>query len=175
MRHRVKGKKLKRTASHRKSLYLNLATALFQYGAVETTLAKAKALRPFSERLITKARRQGLTARRELMTSLRTKEAFINLWEKIGPSYANRPGGYTRIVKLGFRRGDRAPMARIELVKRLPKETPARKRTRKAEAEATPSKAKPTVKRRIQEKVSTPQSEPKMSKRAQKKGARGDR
>ena len=116
MRHRKKGRKLSRTPAHRKATLRNLAANLFRHGRIETTTAKAKEVRPFAERLITLARRGDLHARRLATSRLRDKDAVGLLFEEIGPRFTDRPGGYTRILKLGARKGDAAEMALIELV-----------------------------------------------------------
>ena len=116
MRHRKKGRKLSRTASHRRATLRNMATALFRHERIETTTAKAKELRPYAERLITLARRGDLHARRTAATKIQDKEVLGKLFEDLGPRFAERPGGYTRILKLGFRKGDAAEMSLIELV-----------------------------------------------------------
>jgi len=116
MRHRVKGRKLGRTAEHRRALLRNLATSLFKHEKVVTTEAKAKALRPYAERMITFARRGDLTARRQVERRIRDRTVADRLFHEIGPRFAARPGGYTRIVKLGHRPGDGADLARIELL-----------------------------------------------------------
>ena len=118
MRHGVKQRKLNRTASHRKSMLGNMAVALVKHEQIMTTLPKAKALRPFVERLITLARRDDLHARRLIISRLPEKKWAKKLFEEIGPRYMSRPGGYTRILKAGFRKGDNAPMAIIELLDR---------------------------------------------------------
>lgn len=116
MRHRVKGKQLSRTASHKKAMLANMATSLFQHDAVVTTQAKAKELRPYAERLITLARRGDLHARRLVERKIKDKEVSHRLFTEIGKRFAARPGGYTRIIKLGHRVGDGADVARIELI-----------------------------------------------------------
>ncbi len=116
MRHRKKGRKLSRSPEHRKATLRNLAANLFRHGRIETTTAKAKEVRPFAERLITLARRGDLHARRLATSRLHDKDAVGMLFEEIGPRFAERPGGYTRILKLGTRKGDAAEMALIELV-----------------------------------------------------------
>jgi len=116
MRHQAKGRQLSRTAKHRKALLSNLATSLFRHGAITTTEAKAKELRPYAERLITLARRGDLHARRMAARRIREREALSRLFAEIGPRFAGRPGGYTRILKLGHRPGDGADVARIELL-----------------------------------------------------------
>ena len=118
MRHRKKGRKLTRTSSHRRATLRNLATSLFCHGRVKTTTAKAKELRPFAERLITLARRGDLHARRLAARRIQDSAVLGKLFDDIGPRFRERPGGYTRILKLGHRKGDAAEMALIELVDR---------------------------------------------------------
>jgi large subunit ribosomal protein L17 len=115
----TKGPRLGGGSSHERIILANLATALFEHGRITTTLAKAKRLRPVAERLVTKAKRGDLHSRRQVMTVVRDKTVVHGLFTEIGPRFANRPGGYTRIVKLGPRKGDNAPMAIIELVEAL--------------------------------------------------------
>ena len=116
MRHRVKGRKLKRTHSHRNALLKNLAASLFLHKRIETTLAKAKELRSFAEPLITRARKGSLHDQRIVMSVLRNKEAAKELFRSIVPQVGERKGGYTRVVRTGVRLGDAAQMAIIELV-----------------------------------------------------------
>ena len=116
MRHRKKGRQLSRTRSHRKATLRNMATSLFRHERIETTTAKAKELRPFAERLITLARRGDLHARRLAGRNIQDREVLGKLFEDIGPRFSERPGGYTRILKLGNRKGDAAEMSLIELV-----------------------------------------------------------
>ena len=104
------------SAAHQKAMFGNLVASLIAAEAIVTTEAKAKALRPVAEKMITKARKGGLHNHRQVVAFIRDKEMAHKLFEEIGPRYANRPGGYTRILKLGPRDGDNAPMARIELV-----------------------------------------------------------
>jgi large subunit ribosomal protein L17 len=118
MRHRKKGRALSRTSSHKKATLRNMATSLFLHERIETTEAKAKELRPFAERLITLARRGDLHARRLAARSVQDRDALGKLFTDIGPRFEGRPGGYTRIYKLGARKGDAADMALIELVER---------------------------------------------------------
>ena len=118
MRHRNKGRQLSRTASHREALLRNMATSLFEHGRIETTTAKAKELRPYAERLITLAKRGDLHARRLAARKIQDKDVLHELFTAIGPRFAERPGGYTRVLKTGFRQGDGAEMALIELVDR---------------------------------------------------------
>ena len=116
MRHRNKGRKLSRTHTHRKALLRNMATSLFRHERIETTTAKAKELRPVAERLITLARRGDVHARRLAGRKIQDREVLGKLFDDIAPRYAERPGGYTRILKLGTRKGHRAEMSLIELV-----------------------------------------------------------
>ncbi|HET7791344.1 MAG TPA: 50S ribosomal protein L17 [Gemmatimonadales bacterium] len=116
MRHRAKHRQLSRTASHRKALLANMATSLFKHDRVVTTEAKAKELRPYAERLITLARRGDLHARRQVERRIKDKDVTHKLFVDLGKRFAARPGGYTRIVKLGHRAGDGADVARIELL-----------------------------------------------------------
>jgi large subunit ribosomal protein L17 len=118
MRHRTSGRKLNRTAEHRKALFANMAAALIKHEQIVTTLPKAKDLRRVTERLITLAKRGDLHARRLVASRLRDEKMAAKLFETIGPRYKDRNGGYTRVLKAGFRYGDSAPMAVIELVDR---------------------------------------------------------
>jgi large subunit ribosomal protein L17 len=116
MRHRKKGRNLSRSPSHRRALLRNMATSLFRHERITTTTARAKELRPYAERLITLARRGDLHARRLAARRIADREILGKLFDDIGPRYTERPGGYTRILKLGTRQGDAADMALIELV-----------------------------------------------------------
>ena len=116
MRHRKKGRELSRTATHRKALLRSLVTSLFRQERVETTTAKAKELRPYAERLITLARRGDVHSRRLAGRKIQDREVLGKLFEDIAPRYEERPGGYTRILKVGHRKGDAAEMSLIELV-----------------------------------------------------------
>ncbi|WP_457044471.1 50S ribosomal protein L17 [Geodermatophilus sp. SYSU D01180] len=115
----TKGPRLGGSASHERLMLANLATSLFEHGRITTTEAKAKRLRPFAEKLVTFAKRGDLHARRQVMTVIRDKDVVHHLFAEIGPRFENRPGGYTRITKVGPRKGDNAPMAVIELVEAL--------------------------------------------------------
>ncbi|MBW3552574.1 MAG: 50S ribosomal protein L17 [Gemmatimonadetes bacterium] len=116
MRHQKKGRKLNRTAEHRSMMLRNMATSLFRHGRIETTVAKAKELRTYAEPLITRAKQGDLHARRVVARKIRDGEVLTRLFEEIGPRYADRPGGYTRVIKVGHRPGDAADLAIIELV-----------------------------------------------------------
>jgi len=111
-----KGPRLGGSPAHQKAILANLATSLFEHGKITTTEAKARVLRPYAERLITKAKRGDLHNRRQVASVIRDKTVIHVLFTELGPRYADRPGGYTRITKLGPRKGDNAPMAVIELV-----------------------------------------------------------
>jgi len=116
MRHRVHGRKLGRTSAHRKALFRNQLTALFTHERIVTTVAKAKELRPIAERMVTIARTGTLAARRKVATMVQDKEIARRLFDEIAPRFADRPGGYTRIMRLGRRHGDNAELAIIEFV-----------------------------------------------------------
>jgi large subunit ribosomal protein L17 len=116
MRHHRAGKKLGRDSAHRKSLYANLACALVEHGRIKTTVTKAKAVKPFAEQMITLGKRGDLAARRQAIAELRSQDAVHKLFAEVAPRFAERPGGYTRIVKIGPRQGDAAEMAYLELV-----------------------------------------------------------
>jgi len=120
MRHRNQGRKLNVTASHRIAMFANMAAALIKHEQITTTLPKAKEMRPFVEKLVTLSRRADLHARRLAMSQVRDADQVKKLFDVIGPRYVGRPGGYTRVLKAGFRHGDNAPMAIIEFVDRDP-------------------------------------------------------
>jgi len=121
MRHRLKGRKLGRTVSHRQALFSNMAAALIKHEQIQTTLPKAKELRPVVERLITLGKRGNLHARRQALSQLGgDREIVSKLFDVLGERYSERSGGYTRVLRAGFRYGDAAPMAVIELVDRDP-------------------------------------------------------
>jgi large subunit ribosomal protein L17 len=116
MRHNAKGRQLSRTSTHRRAMLNNMAASLFAHGGVTTTQAKAKELRPFAEKLITLARRGDLHSRRLVERKIKDREITHKLFTEIGPRFAARPGGYTRILKMGHRVGDGADVAKIELL-----------------------------------------------------------
>jgi large subunit ribosomal protein L17 len=118
MRHRISGRKLNRTSSHRKAMFKNMAVALIKHEQIKTTLPKAKELKPYVDKLITLGKRGGLHARRQAMTVLRDRALTTKLFDVLAVRYAERPGGYCRVLKAGHRYGDAAPMAVIELVER---------------------------------------------------------
>ena len=116
MRHRVHGRKLGRTTAHRKALFRNQLTALFTHERIVTTVAKAKELRPLAERMVTLARTGSLPARRRVLTMVPDKQVVRRLFDEVAPRFVDRPGGYTRIVRIGKRHGDGAELALIEFV-----------------------------------------------------------
>jgi large subunit ribosomal protein L17 len=120
VRHKRAGKKLGRDSAHRKALYSNLAGALIEHGRIQTTEAKAKAVKPFAEKMITLGKRGDLSARRQALAALRSNDVVYRLFAEIAPRFAERPGGYTRIIKLGQRQGDAAEMVYLELVDHEP-------------------------------------------------------
>jgi len=153
MRHRIAGRKLGRTTEHRMALLRNLSTALFEHEKITTTLAKAKALRPFAEKLVTLSKKENLHARRMVLRQIHDRKVVGKLFDTLSARYAARPGGYTRIIKLGPRRGDQAEMAVIELVDAEPAPEavePVKKksgrRSKKSEAAAA-DKPEPTKKK----------------------------
>ncbi len=118
MRHRKSGRKLGRNSSHRKAMYKNMAVSIMQHEMIKTTLPKAKELRRVVEPLITMAKEDSVAKRRLAFARLRDKEIVAKLFNELGPRYKERPGGYLRILKCGYRAGDKAPMAIVELVDR---------------------------------------------------------
>ncbi|MDN3357210.1 50S ribosomal protein L17 [Actinomadura sp. DC4] len=137
----TKGPRLGGSPAHQRLILANLATALFEHGRIKTTEAKARRLRPLAEKLITKAKRGDLAARRQVLTVVQDKSVVHTLFTEIGPRFENRPGGYTRITKLGPRKGDSAPMALIELVE----ESAAVATTRPAERTQAPKAEEPVA------------------------------
>ncbi len=122
MRHRESGRKLNRNSSHRKAMFRNMAVSLLQHEVIRTTVPKAKELRRVAEPLITLARTDSVAKRRLAFARLRDRQTVTKLFDELGPHYKDRPGGYLRILKCGFRNGDKAPMALVELVDRPPGE-----------------------------------------------------
>ena len=120
MRHHRSGRKLGRDASHRKALYANLAGALIEHGRIKTTAAKAKEVKPIAEQMITLGRRGGVHARRQALAFLRSQDVVHKLFSDVGPRFADRPGGYSRIIRIGPRPGDAAEMVYLELVDYVP-------------------------------------------------------
>tara|TARA_R110000868_G_scaffold35134_1_gene126068 strand:- start:18568 stop:18948 length:381 start_codon:yes stop_codon:yes gene_type:complete len=118
MRHKISGRKLNRTSSHRRAMFRNMATSLIEHETIKTTLAKAKDLRGIVEPLITKAKKDSVANRRYVFDRIRSKDAVGKLFTELGPFFTERPGGYTRVIKAGYRKGDNAPMAIVQLVAR---------------------------------------------------------
>ena len=153
MRHRVKGKKLSRSTNARRALYKNLLTAFFKNEFIVTTQAKAKAVQGQADKIINKAKQETLAARRFVYAFLNTKESAHHLFEEILPRLKGRKSGFTRIIKLGARRGDQAPMARLELVDKTEekeegeKEKKGKGKKDKKETEKEKSKSKPKAKK----------------------------
>jgi large subunit ribosomal protein L17 len=137
----TKGPRLGGSPAHERLMLANLATALFRHGKITTTETKAKRLRPLAEQLITKAKRGDLHNRRRVLNVVRDKDVVFQLFDEIAPRYANRDGGYTRIVKTGPRKGDSAPMAIIELVEELTVAAPTKAATKSAARKATKAEA----------------------------------
>ena len=145
----TKGARLGGSAAHQKLILSNLATSLFEHGAITTTATKAKRLQPLAESLITKAKRGDLNSRRQVMKRIRDKSVVHVLFTEIGERYADRPGGYTRIIKLGPRKGDNAPMVKIELVEALADSPKAKAAAKKA----APAKKATAKKAEVQDEV----------------------
>jgi large subunit ribosomal protein L17 len=141
MRHQRSGKKLGRDSAHRKALYSNLAGALIEHGRIQTTEAKAKAVRPFAEKMITLGKRGDLHARRQALAALRSNDVVHRLFADVAPRFSERPGGYTRIVKLGPRQGDAAEMVYLELVDFEPVAGPLMAPRARREEETAPAEA----------------------------------
>ena len=143
----TKGPRLGGSSSHQKAILANLATALFEHGRIKTTETKARALRPYAEKLITHAKKGTLHNRREVLKKIRDKDVVHSLFAEIGPFYSDRNGGYTRIIKVENRKGDNAPMAVIELVQEKTVTSEADRARRvgasKAAAKAPAAKAEP--------------------------------
>jgi len=138
----TKGARVGGSPAHEKLILSNLATSLFEHGAITTTAAKAKRLQPLAESMITKAKRGDLASRRQVMKRIKDKSVVHVLFTEIGERYADRPGGYTRIIKLGPRKGDNAPMVKIELVEALADSPKAKKAAAVKEAPAKKAAAK---------------------------------
>ena len=135
----TKGARMGGSPAHQKHMLANLATSLFEHGKITTTEARARRLRPYAEKLITFAKRGDMHARRQVLTVITNKGIVHTLFTEIGPSMAERPGGYTRITKIGHRKGDAAPMAVIELVREEVGASKPRRRTRRSAAPAVPA------------------------------------
>ena len=137
MRHRVKGKKLGRTTSHRQAMLRNLVTSFLEKERIRTTVAKAKAAKPLAEKMITLAKKNTLHSRRQALAFIRKESAVTKLFDELGPRFSERPGGYSRVVRIGLRSGDGAPMAMLELVG-----SEYKKKTKKKKKEKEAKKSK---------------------------------
>ena len=172
MRHQKSGRKLNRTSSHREAMFKNMTASLIQYEEIRTTLPKAKELRRVAEPLITLAKVSSVANRRLAYARLRDRDAVGKLFDVLGVRYQNRPGGYLRILKFGFRAGDTAPMALVQLVDRPEKPTEG-----EAQAAAAVTKAEASVKKTAKAeksaaKKAAPKKEAKVKKTAEKKTAK---
>jgi large subunit ribosomal protein L17 len=141
----TKGRRLGGSPAHQRHMMANLATALFEHGKITTTEARARRLRPVAERLITFAKRGDLHARRQVLTRVTDRSVVHTLFTEIAPTFASREGGYTRITKIGPRKGDNAPMAVIELVPEEAEARPRRRRARRAQPAGRPRPAETAV------------------------------
>ncbi len=164
MRHGMANRKLGRTSSHRNAMFRNQLASLIESERIITTLPKAKELRPIAEKLITLAKNDSVHNRRQAFRSVPNNELIAKLFDTLGPRFSTRPGGYTRIMKLGARRGDAAEMAILELVERTPEE-----KTETKETAAKPEKKKAAPKKEA--KAEEPEGEEKPKKAASKKAA----
>jgi large subunit ribosomal protein L17 len=150
----TKGPRLGGSSSHQKAILANLATSLFEHGRIKTTEPKARALRPYAEKLITHAKKGTLHNRREVMKKIRDKDVVHNLFAEIGPFFSDRNGGYTRIIKVEARKGDNAPMAVIELVREKTVTSEANRARRAAVSKkAAPAKAAPAAEEAVAEEA----------------------
>ena len=145
MRHQKVGRQLGRNSSHRLAMYRNMVTSLFEHGKIETTDVKAKELRRIAEKLITMARKNDLASRRRAFAYVRSRTVVAKLFDEITPSFGARPGGYTRIVKIGNRRGDNAPVSIIELVTEEYKPKAPRKKAAPLAAQKAAPAVEPVV------------------------------
>ncbi len=174
MRHRVGGRKLGRTTSHKDAMLRNMVTSFLKFETIETTDAKAKELRRVAEKMITLAKRGGLHARRQAAAVIREKDVVKKLFDEIGARFADRQGGYTRIVKTGFRAGDSAPLAVIELLAKPAAEKKEKKGAKAKKEPKAKKEAKPKAKKEAKpkaEKAKTAKAEkaPKAEKEAKPK------
>ncbi len=169
MRHMKKGRALNRSQSHRRWMLSNMVTSLFQHERIETTVAKAKEARPLAEKLITFAKRGDLHARRLVLRIVRDKEVVDKLFGALGDRYRNRPGGYTRILRLGNRLGDNATMVIFELVKEETKKTGGRRRRGRKKKETPAAEAAPAKAAQAPEAVETAPAETVEVKEEEKK------
>jgi large subunit ribosomal protein L17 len=155
----TKGRRLGGSSSHQKAILANLATALFEHGRIKTTEPKARALRPYAEKLITHAKKGTLHNRREVLKKIRDKDIVHSLFAEIGPFFADRNGGYTRIIKVEARKGDNAPMAVIELVREKTVTSEAERARRVGASKAAAKKAAPKPAPEAEEVVAEAEAE----------------
>ena len=167
----TKGPRLGGSSSHQKAILANLATALFEHGRIKTTETKARALRPYAEKLITHAKKGTLHNRREVLKKIRDKDVVHSLFAEIGPFFSDRNGGYTRIIKVENRKGDNAPMAVIELVQEKTVTSEADRARRvgasKSAAKAAPAPAEPEAEEVVAEEVVAETAEPEAAAEAE--------
>src|SRR5262249_52920945 len=176
MRHRVAGKKLGRKTPHRKSMFRNLVTSFLDKERIRTTLGRAKAVRPIAERMITLGKRESLHARRQALAFIRDANVVAKLFGTLAPRFAERPGGYTRIIRLGFLDGDGAQMAMLELIgsefKPAADETKGKKGKKEKKEAAEEPKAEPKAEKKAEKKAGkkpAAKTEKKADKKADKK------
>ena len=177
MRHRNIGRKLSRTSSHRKAMFANMCCSLIEHECMKTTLAKAKELRRYIEPLITVSKKDGVAERRHVFNVLRSKTAVGKLFTTLGPRYVERPGGYIRVLKYGYRDGDNAPMAFVELVDRVEPDMESSTQTQaEASKNASASEKKPARSKKAAEAKTESVVEPKRKKvtTEKKKSAKKD-
>lgn len=153
MKHRIAGRRLDRTTEHRTAMFKNMVTSLLRHERIQTTTPKAKELKRIADKVITLAKKGSPHARRQAYRQVRDVEVLNKLFESIGPRFAKRAGGYTRIVKIGRRVGDNAEVAMIELVERAPAEAPEKKGEEKAEKAKAPAKGGKAEKKPKKEKA----------------------
>jgi large subunit ribosomal protein L17 len=165
----TKGPRLGGSSSHQKAILANLATALFEHGRIKTTETKARALRPYAEKLITHAKKGTLHNRREVLKKIRDKDIVHSLFAEIGPFFADRDGGYTRIIKVEARKGDNAPMAVIELVQEKTVTSEAERARRAGASKAAAKKAAPEA-----AKKAAPEAPPKPAPEAEEVAAEAE-
>src|SRR2546429_4690330 len=176
MRKRVYGRRLSRTTNERKALFRSLAVALFTHGRIDTTEAKAKAVRPWVEKLVTRSKSDDLSSRRLLLSDLPNQKIVNSLITSIGPTFSSRPGGYTRLTRLGHRFGDNAPMVRLEFVEEIKglaqQEAPVKSTEKEKKSEAnTPAKETPQADTQVKAEATTAPQAKKTTVRQTKKAA----
>ncbi len=171
MKHRVSGRKLNRTSAHRKAMFANMMASLVMHDRIETTLPKAKELKPLADRLVTLGKQQTLHARRRAVAIVRDKTAVKKVFDEIAPRFENRAGGYTRIYKLGCRHGDRAQMAMIEYLP-AEEETSSKDSDKKKSLKKVEKKTEKAAKKAAASKETAPKKEKKTAVKKEKKAAK---